>query len=229
MGWKQALVGAFIGSLAAGCASAPPSLPQSVSALPDTHQAAAVPAGFISFCMRFPDQCTAGAQRTQTVTLDLQTWLLLIKVNKSVNDSIWPEDDSVHYGREEYWTIPTDGYGDCDDYALTKRQKLQQAGLPELALRIAVVYSARSGRHAVLTVATDKGDLVLDNLTADIVPWHATDYHWIERQDAANPMKWVSLQPVYLAQAPTTAEKPDGVATAGSAIPTSGVGAEGTR
>lgn len=229
MGWKQALVGAFIGSLVAGCASAPPALPQSVSALPDTHRAAAVPAGFTSFCTRFPDQCTAGAQDKQQVTLDLKTWLLLINVNKSVNESIWPEDDSVHYGRAEYWTIPTDGYGDCDDYALTKRQKLQQAGLPELALRIAVVYSARSGRHAVLTVATDKGDLVLDNLTQDIVPWHATDYHWIERQDATNPMKWVSLQPIYVAQDDRTPTKPDTVATAGSNIPTSSIGDQGTR
>lgn len=96
----------------------------------------------------------------------------------------------VHYGRAEYWTIPTDGYGDCDDYALTKRKQLQEIGFPAAALRLAVVYSPRSQLHAVLTVATNKGDFVLDNLDDDIRPWNTTRYDWIEVQDAKDPMQW---------------------------------------
>ena len=30
--------------------------------------------------------------------------------------------------------------------------------------------------HAVLTVKTDRGDFVLDNLTDEIRPWNATGY-----------------------------------------------------
>jgi len=97
------------------------------------------------------------------------------------------------------WTIPTDGYGDCDDYAVTKRKELLDAGFPVSALRLAVVYSPRTARHAVLTVTTDKGDLVLDNMAETIVSWNATGYTWIERQAATDPMKWVSLRPSFVA------------------------------
>ncbi len=161
--------------------------------MPETRAQADTPAGFVSFCLRFPDQCEVGSNANQKIAIDDKSWRLLNTVNTSVNEAIWPEDDLHHYGRAEYWTIPTDGLGDCDDYAVTKRKELHDAGLPELALRIAVVDSAKSGRHAVLTVATDKGDFVLDNLNADIVAWNATDYRWIERQDGADPMKWVAL------------------------------------
>jgi predicted transglutaminase-like cysteine proteinase len=135
-----------------------------------------------------------------TVSLTDRTWQDLTRINRKVNGDIWPEDDEKHYGRAEYWTIPTDGYGDCDDYAVTKRKTLIDAGFPLPALRLAVVYSPQAGRHAVLTVKTDKGDLVLDNLRDDIVPWDAAGFVWIERQAASDPMKWVSLQRVMVAQ-----------------------------
>ena len=53
-------------------------------------------------------------------------------------------DDQRHYGRAEYWNIPTDGYGDCEDYALTKRRDLIAAGFPAQALRIAVVLTGET-------------------------------------------------------------------------------------
>jgi predicted transglutaminase-like cysteine proteinase len=167
--------------------------------MPDTRAAADTPSGFISFCMRFADQCERKPSVTAFVALDGQTWKTLSRINRKVNDSIWPEDDQKHYGRAEYWTIPTDGYGDCDDYAVTKRKELLNAGFPASALRLAVVYSPRTERHAVLTVATDKGDLVLDNMAETIVSWNATGYTWIERQAATDPMRWVSLRPSLVA------------------------------
>ena len=122
-------------------------------------------------------------------------WKTLAKVNDDVNDAIWPEDDERHYGRAEYWTIPTDGYGDCEDYALTKRKQLMALGLSGAALRIAVVVTPDATRHAVLTVVTDKGDYVLDNLNNDVKPWESTGFQWVERQDPANAFAWVSLRP----------------------------------
>jgi len=200
MGWVKGLAGAAVAALLGGCAATPAAMPSVGFAIPDESRVAAQPAGFVSFCERFADQCRATPGGSPRIALTPQTWLLLNAVNLRINDSIWPEDDFKHYGRAEYWTIPTDGYGDCDDYAVTKRHDLLQAGLPAQALRLAVVDSEASGRHAVLTVATDKGDFVLDNLTSDIKSWRATNYIWIERQDAANPMKWVSLNPIYMAE-----------------------------
>lgn len=157
----------------------------------------APPAGFIAFCLRTPDQCAAPApEQAQTVHLDQKTWDTLRSVNDNVNRTVRFEDDMDHYGRSEYWTIASDGYGDCDDYALTKRKALIEAGLPERALRVAVVRTRGNIGHAVLTVATDKGDFVLDNLSWDIRPWNEIGYTWISRQDADNPLGWVSLRTV---------------------------------
>ena len=42
-------------------------------------------------------------------------------------------------------------------------------GLPEATLRISVVLGHGTVRHAVLTVATDRGDFVLDSLKDEIL------------------------------------------------------------
>lgn len=153
------------------------------------------PAGFISFCMRLPGQCDASAASPVELALTAERWQQIQHVNTNVNAAIWPQDDEAHYGRAEYWTIPTDGYGDCDDYALTKRKALIEAGVPIRALRIAIVLTPHNGRHAVLVVATNNGDFLLDNLTDAIIERHQSDYVWIEQQDAQYPREWISLMP----------------------------------
>src|SRR5215471_9982855 len=105
----------------------------------------------------------APADQAQTVQLDQHLWQMLVDVNEKVNREVTNEDDKTHFGRAEYWTIATDGYGDCEDFALTKRKQLIDAGLPEKALRVAIVKTWRGELHAVLTVATDHGDYVLDS------------------------------------------------------------------
>lgn len=163
------------------------------SSMPDSQIAAPVPAGFISFCMRFPGQCTLTDNAPATVALSPAQWLELQEVNEAVNLAIKPMDDERHYGRAEYWNIPTDGFGDCEDYALTKRRDLIAAGFPAQALRMAVVVTPRYESHAVLTVVTDHGDYVLDNLTNAIRSWDHTGYQWIERQDPNKAWGWLSL------------------------------------
>ena len=161
---------------------------------------AAIPAGFVSFCIRFADQCRISAN--DSIALDNVAWKAINQINASVNDAIWPEEDQKHYGRAEYWNIPTDGLGDCEDYALTKRKELAAAGYPISALRIAIVVTSEGERHAVLTIATDKGDLVLDNLNDDVRAWNATGYRWIARQDPRHAMQWVAVadRPLLIAQ-----------------------------
>ncbi len=153
------------------------------------------PAGFVGFCMRSPEACTnRGAPAATKVVVDDHMAATLVAVNDHVNDAIEYESDVTHYGAANQWTLhPQGGRGDCKDYAVAKREELRAAGLPDQALRIAIVRTPRDELHAVLTVDTDKGVLVMDSLTSEIRPWSNTSYRWLERQSSENPLKWVSL------------------------------------
>lgn len=179
--------------------------------MPDSAIVAPQPPGFVSFCMRFPAQCTVRPDASRTLALTVFWWSAIEEVNEAVNRAIRPRGDLEHYGRREYWTIPDDGWGDCEDYALTKRKLLMDAGMPPGALRIAVVKTGAGTEHAVLTVATDHGDYVLDNLVAAIRSWDHTGYRWIERQDPDHAWGWVWLEPsaAPLLTAATTASGKD--------------------
>ena len=47
--------------------------------------------------------------------------------------------------------------------------------------------------HAVLTVKTDRGEYILDNLTDDILLWSETPYGYYKRQSQDDPNQWVWL------------------------------------
>jgi len=151
------------------------------------------PPGFISFCSRFLDQCVSSPKDAAVLHFDLALQAKLRAVNRAVNDTVYPESDKRHYGRAEYWDLPNDGYGNSKHYALLKRKALIDAGYSERALRIAIADTPHEKRHVVLTVATDRGDFVLDNLASDIVPWTEAGYHWLERQDDRGGLGWVAL------------------------------------
>lgn len=111
---------------------------------------------------------------------------MFARVNLAVNNSIrWVSDQDL-YGIQDYWTIPKQGLGDCDDYTLAKREQLAQAGIPMQDLRIAFCEVPGMGYHAVL-VATDPetGDWVLDNRHQGPVRWSETGYilHAIQAGD----------------------------------------------
>jgi predicted transglutaminase-like cysteine proteinase len=161
---------------------------------PSKGGAVAPPPGFLDFCERFADQCAAPEDAPQPASLTDETLGLVQLVNTAMNRAIRPEEDKAHYGREEFWTIPLDGYGDCDDYVLVKRKALINLGMPASALRIALVFAPGFVRHAVLTVSTDKGNYVLDNLTDDILSWDRTAYTWIKWQDPKSKTGWASLE-----------------------------------
>lgn len=73
---------------------------------------------------------------------------------------------------------------DCVGYVQRKRTALIAAGLPADALSAAIVITPGGISHTVLVLSTDRGDLVLDNLTPYVLPWRQTDYVWIEREVA---------------------------------------------
>ncbi len=156
-------------------------------------RAAKPPSGYLAFCDRNPGECRVPRDQPDRIAFTPDVWATLEKVNLVVNGAIRPVDDSEHYGVVEFWTVPVDGEGDCEDYVLAKRKMLILLGLPASALRITVVWNKRMVRHAVLTVVTDRGDYVLDSLQDDILPPDQTGYIWVERQDASSRTGWVAM------------------------------------
>ena len=173
--------------------------------LPDSHVPAAIPSGYVAFCLRNSDQCDLPKNGLTVTQLNVQSYALLTRINRTTNASITPQDDVQHYGPSDYWTIVTDGYGDCEDYALTKRKALLDAGLPAAALRLAVVITSSQERHAILTIATDRGDFVMDNFSDEVRPWTDVNYKWLERQDPKTPWRWDMLSADNSAASPSAA------------------------
>ena len=56
-----------------------------------------------------------------------------------------------------------------------------------------IVHEADGEGHAVLTIKTNRGEFILDNLTDDILLWSKTPYHYYKRQSQADPNVWVWL------------------------------------
>jgi len=150
------------------------------------------PIGYVSFCQRHPAECAASEADTARPSLTAERWEELVAINITVNVTIEPATDFEQYNVAEYWTYP-DGSGDCEDYVLAKRQMLLERGWPASALLITVVRDEEDLGHAVLTVATNRGDLVLDNKTSDIRFWRDTPYRFQKRQSGLHPLSWVSL------------------------------------
>lgn len=150
------------------------------------------PFGFVSFCERHPAECRQGPFEDTRLELTDARREELDHVNRAVNRLIEPATDQEIYGVAEYWTIPM-SRGDCEDYALLKRQVLMQRGWPASALLMTVVRDEKGEGHAILTARTAKGDFILDNKVDEVKPWHATGYTFIMRQSYINPKIWVSL------------------------------------
>jgi predicted transglutaminase-like cysteine proteinase len=155
-------------------------------------EVAKMPSGLASLCLRQPELCTHIDAAPQPLELSPAQRDLLESVNASINRSIASTTDEKLYGRLEYWTLPMDA-GDCEDYVLLKRKTLASLGLPLASLLITVVHDENGDGHAVLSIPTSRGDLVLDNRRDEVLHWQATGYKFVKRQSAANPNVWVSL------------------------------------
>ncbi len=153
-----------------------------------------IPYGWVDFCNRHPAECTLGKLKPTDIRLTRQTWKALNEVNELVNDAIEPISNLDHWGTTlDHWDNPVDGKGDCKVYALFKRRLLIERGFPRQALLMTIVRDLNGEGHAVLTVKTDRGDFVLDNLAPSIRPWSATGYQFYKRQAQDDPNVWLSL------------------------------------
>jgi len=164
-----------------------------------------VPYGWVDFCSRYAGECQDDDRAPQPIHLTPAAMQAIQEINVAVNHEIEAVSDMDHWGVVDQWDIPTDGRGDCEDFALLKRKRLMRAGFPRQALLMTVVKEANGAGHAILTVKTDQGELALDNLDDAVKPWRQTPYRFVKRQSETNQNVWVALgaptaAPAYVSQ-----------------------------
>ena len=96
---------------------------------------------------------------------------LLRCVNADVNDSITYMTDQQNYHVLEYWAEVKmkEGFGDCEDFALTKMRKLISLGFPLDQMWLQLCFTETREGHAVLRAQIDGVDWVLDNRSTEIL------------------------------------------------------------
>ncbi|MHC2016891.1 transglutaminase-like cysteine peptidase [Methylobacterium sp. CM6247] len=165
-----------------------PNVPSAIS----TAGAARPISAWVTFCETYTAECAVNAAEPATITLTPGIWNTIVSVNRRVNKSIRAVTDMEQLGVADRWDLAESGAGDCEDFQLLKRKFLAEAGLPRRAMRMTVVIDEKGEGHAVLTLITDRGDLVLDNKTNNVLPWRQTGYTFIKRESQSS-MAWVSL------------------------------------
>lgn len=184
---RNIIAGVMFAALAAGAST----FATNVAALEGAHLSAtrgiAAPPGFAAACGRYGFLCGARAGRRMG---DAELLALASRINTEVNLSVRSMTDMANYGRSEHWTLPYNGAGDCEDYALLKKKRLIESGVDSRLLTMAVVIDGWGENHVVLMLRLASGDVVLDNLRGSIVPWSNTGYTFIARQSEGAKRAW---------------------------------------
>ncbi|OHV81485.1 transglutaminase-like cysteine peptidase [Rhizobium sp. LCM 4573] len=154
---------------------------------------ASPPIGHYEFCQTYTSECEGSYEDAGPMRLTEEKWRALLDINYTVNTSIEPMTDQEIYGVEERWAYPR-SVGDCEDFVLLKRKMLIKKGFDPSDLLITVVLQPNGEGHAVLTVRTDRGDYVLDNMRNKVMLWSDTEYTYLKRQASNDPARWVKLQ-----------------------------------
>ncbi|MCV0394689.1 MAG: transglutaminase-like cysteine peptidase [Rhizobiaceae bacterium] len=160
----------------------------------DTGGVTSQPIGHYEFCKRNPFECSIRPVDRGPHKMTSRVWRDIVSVNLAVNKAIEPKSDYEVHGRDEVWSYPVNGVGDCEDYVLEKRRLLRRRGISLSNLLITVVRKPDGEGHAVLTVRTDKGDYILDNLTDSVKSWDKINYRYLKRQATSHSGRWVSIR-----------------------------------
>ena len=171
-------------------------LPQQAFALPPIMRitgTANPPIGHYDFCKTNQSECRPTSGDAGPMTLTEKRWRQILDINFTVNTQYQPMTDQEIYGVEEKWAYPTTA-ADCEDYVLEKRKRLIEKGVAPSDLLITVVLQPNGEGHAVLTVRTDRGEFVLDNMRNKVLLWSETEYTYLKRQASDNPGRWVKIQ-----------------------------------
>ncbi|HEX8416058.1 MAG TPA: transglutaminase-like cysteine peptidase [Methylobacterium sp.] len=167
------------------------SLPVAPSAIEAVGEARPITA-WVDFCQTYAAECAVDRREPAVIALNAANWGAIVSINRRVNKSVRAVTDVEHLHVADRWDLAEDGSGDCEDFQLLKRKLLTEAGLPRRAMRMTVVIDEKGEGHAVLTLVTDRGDLILDNKTNTVLPWRQTGYTFIKRE-SQNAVAWVSL------------------------------------
>jgi predicted transglutaminase-like cysteine proteinase len=153
------------------------------------------PIGHSRFCLRYPKDCEVQGIGIpdRAITLTPERWSELTSVDREVNRDIVPVV-SIANGATENWLI-SPLFGDCKDYAVTKRHRLLALGWPSRALLLSEVVVPSGEHHLVLVVRTRHVDLVLDNLNANIrsVAMTYQQYRWVRVESPQDPKFWARV------------------------------------
>ena len=148
------------------------------------------PNGFSDVCVRYDWACTRSGRATST---GREVLTIAQTVNTIINRQTREVTDEVQYNRSEYWALPTARGGDCEDFALAKKQALISKGIAAEKLLIATVLDRRNNPHAVLVLRIDAGDYILDNVTNRILGWQETGYTFLRMQNPDSPSQWLAV------------------------------------
>lgn len=150
------------------------------------------PPGFYPFCEKQPHLCSTNG-KAGAMTMTPARMSELRTVNRTVNQAFKQREDKAGLAGDR-WELPTSAGGDCEDLAIMKKAKLLKLGWPASTLLLTVATNNGAG-HAVLTVRTSDGDLVLDNLTDAVKPWSRTPYNYFARQkpNASGGAEWARI------------------------------------
>jgi len=151
------------------------------------------PYGWAEFCNRNPVECPANVLPAEDLELTARNWFAIRRINLLVNAMIQPMSDMDHWNVVDRWDIPMDGYGDCEDYVLLKRKLLMAEGFPRQALLVTIVKDEAGDGHAILTVKSDRGDFILDNMRDEVKPWSQLPYRFVKRQSQTDPNVWEQI------------------------------------
>lgn len=155
------------------------------------------------FCATYPSECRVWWQEPERIEDSAGNLMRLSLINTWVNRHVVYRSDKQHWGVDDQWNFAEDGFGDCEDYALLKKRIATQNGFPQAAFSIVIGRDELGEGHAVLSVATTKGDLLLDNRTNAIrFWWQAAGYTFVMRQSAFYPNRWVEIDQLRLSQLP---------------------------
>ena len=146
------------------------------------------PFAHVVFCVKTPAECRE-RRGDAIVAMTPRNRATLDGVNSAINNAIIPREDPARNGK---WEINPPA-GDCNDYAVTKRNALLQAGMSTQAVRLAIAMTPEGIGHTVVIVRTTEGDMVLDNRNDEIKRWDRTDLAWLKVESSADPKQWERL------------------------------------
>lgn len=173
-----------------------------------------IPVYWQSFVSRYPDQASLG--EAGLLPLDAVTHEELYRTNAFWNTRMDFRHEDIErfdcFSRDDMGRVPV--RGDCEDFALSKRRELR-AKFPQYAgcFRIAICEPVGGARrrlvgsgyrrnvdplHAVLTVDTTGGTLILDMRRPGAdrsLPYNVAtepEYHWHQRE--LNGERWVAIE-----------------------------------